>query len=450
MKKHEFYLKALVIGLLTSLTFACSETEQFPENALPAPISNEVTTNDPVVLTKSEAVALAVQQKGTYKITEDEALQNLDRFRVSDLGGEETGINITDVVLRKKPGTEKELYYEVVFESEKGAGFSLLSADERTDHILCYSEVGALSDTSFNKSLKFCLELVKLYIEEQTKEELAIDSLVLSARAKSINLAEIGTVNTKAMPYFDPNNPGSGGWTYARTDVTTTVSERLKTVTTAWHQRFPFNAYLPLLYPNTSDTTRAYAGCVMIAVAQIMAYHKKPFSNYITTAMWPTMISNYSTSVDLKNLIHDLFNNMVISYNASGSSSTQTRARNFLNSNGYTAGPIIDYSYNNVWNALTYGPTYISGGQAVGDGHAWVVDGARTTNTVSADVYQCLYNGNIYENTLQNYSISSKIVKYNWGGWNANHNTWFNDNAFVWDATGGNYNINVKIIGSIQ
>ncbi|MDR0749711.1 MAG: hypothetical protein LBF62_09085 [Tannerellaceae bacterium] len=39
------------------------------------------------------------------------------------------------------------------FESDKGTGFSILPAGERTDDILCYSEAGAISDTTFNKSL---------------------------------------------------------------------------------------------------------------------------------------------------------------------------------------------------------------------------------------------------------------------------------------------------------
>ena len=67
------------------------------------------------------------------------------------------------------------MYYEFVLESDKGTGFSIVSADERIPEMLCYSEVGAISDTSFNKSLKFCLELLDLYVEDQTKDELAIE-----------------------------------------------------------------------------------------------------------------------------------------------------------------------------------------------------------------------------------------------------------------------------------
>ena len=64
---------------------------------------------------------------------------------------------------------------------------------------------GSISDTSFNKSLKYCLELVELYVEEQTQKELDIESLASSANQK-IKAANKGKVITKALPPFDPDD----------------------------------------------------------------------------------------------------------------------------------------------------------------------------------------------------------------------------------------------------
>ena len=192
-------------------------------------------------------------------------------------------------------------------------------------------------------------------MEGQTQKELDIESLASSANQK-IKAANKGKVITKALPPFDPDDPNSP-WSYDRTDVKNEVTERIKQVHAGWHQGSPFNDLLPLLPPDY--TQRAYTGCAMVAVSQIMAYHQKPYSNYITAAMWPTMIANLDTSVELKRLMLDLFNTMNTGYDATGTSSNISKARDFLNNNGYTAGSAQDYTFDRAWRALSYGPTYI-------------------------------------------------------------------------------------------
>jgi hypothetical protein len=96
MKKNGSCLNALAIGLMLALAFSCSETEPFVKGETPASGKNEAEQSVPVpVLTKSEAVALTVQQKGTYDILESEAIQNLNRFHVSALDYAETGTGTT-------------------------------------------------------------------------------------------------------------------------------------------------------------------------------------------------------------------------------------------------------------------------------------------------------------------------------------------------------------------
>ncbi|MDR0750472.1 MAG: hypothetical protein LBF62_13015 [Tannerellaceae bacterium] len=109
MNRNIFCLSLFAVGMMAMPASGCSETGQFMEDGLPASVTNEAEPGEsaPVALTKSEAVALAVQQKGTCKITEDEALQNLNRFHVSSFDSEETGISVTDVVLKTNPDTGK-------------------------------------------------------------------------------------------------------------------------------------------------------------------------------------------------------------------------------------------------------------------------------------------------------------------------------------------------------
>ena len=132
------------------------------------------TYQDFVPLTKSEHIALVVQEKGTYKISKEEALISFDRFAASNSENKTSDVQVKSITLRTSPKTGKDIYFEVIFENEKGTGFALLSADERLDEVLCYTEVGSISDTSFNKSLKFCLDIIDLYAEVLTEEEIDI------------------------------------------------------------------------------------------------------------------------------------------------------------------------------------------------------------------------------------------------------------------------------------
>lgn len=393
------------------------------------------------------------KKKGTYKISENEAIQNLNHFSNFDSNGKGRNIRLTHIALKKNPKTGKEMYYEVTFESEKGTGFSILSADERVDELLCYSETGSISDTTFNQSLKFCLELLDLYVEQEISKELDIEALTLSARKKFIaseDLTDPTNIQTKAIPPFNPDDPNSP-WYPGRSEKKESVSERLKFVPGGWHQGSPFNDYLPYI---SGTTTRAHTGCGIIAVAQILSYHKKPFRNYITTAMWPSMIANPDGSAPLKNLILDIFNDMHTKYDATGTTTTISKARDFLSNNGFNVGSAVSYSFDKAWDALNYGPTYIRGTRTTATGgtagHAWVLDGIRTTTTQLTEIYYCDYNGRIIEHNAGTTTYTTRMVNYDWGVTVSSDNKWFNSGIFERPSNGYNYNRSVELISYIR
>lgn len=442
MKTTKTLLNTIIISATLIIMTGCSQSEDLIDAGAQA--SNTATNNDKeLVLTASEQIALSVKQKGSYDISEKEAKKNFESYAKTI--HKEKAVKVKALSLKKNKKNGKNLYYEVIFENDKGTGFSLLSADERVDKLLCYSENGSISDTSFNKSLKYCLELVDLYVEEQTQNELDIEGLAASANQKK-QATNRGKIITKALPLFDPDDPNSP-WSYDRTDVKNEVTERIKQVHAGWHQGSPFNDLLPLLPPNY--TQRAYTGCAMVAVSQIMAYHQKPYSNYITAAMWPTMINNRYTSVELKRLMLDLFNTMNIGYDENGTNSTISKARDFLNNNGYTAGSTQDYTFDRAWNALNYGPTMISGTNANGKGHGWIIDGVRNTRTTSTDIYTITYNGRVFEASSTSSITSFQTVRYDWGGNSPSDNTWFNSGIFTPSSDTSPYNQNVRMISYV-
>ena len=219
MKATNTLLSTIIIGVTLIIMTGCSQGEDLIDAGTQA--LNAATNNDKeLVLTASEQIALSVKQKGSYDISEKEAKKNFESYAKTI--HKEKAVKVKALSLKKNKKNGRNLYYEVIFENDKGTGFSLLSADERVDKLLCYSENGSISDTSFNKSLKYCLELVDLYVEGQTQKELDIESLASSANQK-IKAANKGKVITKALPPFDPDDPNSP-WSYDRTDVKNEVT----------------------------------------------------------------------------------------------------------------------------------------------------------------------------------------------------------------------------------
>lgn len=447
MKFNRILFFVIAATLIAVATFSCSKIESIPENEMEA----VGTASDELLpLTRSEVIALAVQKKGTYAIPESEALCMLKRYTASD--DNERAISVKSTVLKKNAKTGKDMYYVFVFESEKGTGFSLVSADERAPDLLCYSEKGAISDTSFNKSMKFCFELIDIYMDEQTKGELDVETLALSAKEKmkKIALLENQPITSRGIsaPIFDPNDPK---WIYDGGSIEEITEQRLKQIKGGWHQSWPFNNLLPYVAGIGTWNERAFAGCAMIAVTQIMSYHRKPFGNptYIITSDWQSMIDYPNSSAQLQSLIRDAFDNMNTGYDATGTSSNITKARNFLNNNGYTAGATSSYSFTGVWNALQWGPTFIRGSTSADEGHAWVVDGARKIQHYLYEYYHCIYVGKLFEYIDKTLIGTTNMVRYDWGwGPNPTINTWFNSNIFQVDTY--NFNVDVSIISSIK
>lgn len=150
----------------------------------------------------------------------------------------------------------------------------------------------------------------------------------------------------------------------------------------------------------------------------------------------------------------DIFNGMVTKYDQTGSTSNINKAREFLSNNGFVVGTVVNYNYDIVYDALNYGPTYISGTRIKADGttvgHAWVIDGVRTTITQYTEIYYCDYNGRIIEHTSGTTTLTTKQVKYDWGYLDTSDNIWFHNNIFKRPSNGYNYNQNVNIISYIR
>jgi len=461
--------------LAAFLMFSCSIDEQpldvdlgkefIPEYPEIFASSND-SVSSPHLLTNSEAIALRVQRKGTYKISESEALEKFNGFAESNTNVSKT-IFVKGIDLKKNSKTGKDMYYEIVFVNEKGTGFSLVSADERVPEVLCFIEKGSLCDTVSNKNLKFCLDLVEHYVEDKTKNELNIEFLSLTASeklqstvikkdvAKKENNGE-PSISKSAVPPFDPDV-----WTYEYSWWEQTYNECLKTVPVTWDQGAPYNALLPYI-AGTNPAQTANVGCGMIAVAHIMAYHKKGFPSYISNSDWNNIVNFpywtyyiYHDSIPDKTklLMLKLFEKMKYGIpTIKGTTCTTTTTLNCLKENGYTEGSFVSYNFATVQSALAFGPTIIFGDNITPsgkEGHAWVIDGYSIKKIYYYDHYSYFFGGKLWEIDDCSGIYTTNKVCYSWGTKYGNNNGWFNSGVFEYDNS-NNFNQNVYIINYIK
>lgn len=138
-------------------------------------------------------------------------------------------------------------------------------------------------------------------------------------------------------------------------------------VTTAWHQRSPYNIKINDVF-GTDNSRELPAGCVAIATGQIMAFHKFPGN-----IPWSNILGGDDTAVS--NFVYDVAQGVDTDYGYSGSGANINDAKSYLESKGYNVQK-VNHSTGITKASLTVGrPVYMRGEKSVGNGHAWVCDG---------------------------------------------------------------------------
>lgn len=196
---------------------------------------------------------------------------------------------------------------------------------------------------------------------------------------------------------------------------------------TQWSQDTPYNDLCPHQYP---------AGCVAIAMAQIMKYHKVP-----TAYNWNN-IPNKTATIDTQELIVDVGKAVDMDYGADGSSSNIDKAVKGFSSMGYNvirkehkSSDVIDELYKKRR------PVYMRGNRKefIGiswKGHAWVCEGIKSADlTVEYFVeYLIKINGEYIYSTaggptwatpVNSTGVGLESFYYNWGWGSEGGNGWY-------------------------
>lgn len=308
--------------------------------------------------------------------------------------------------------TGKASFYIVNYNE---GGFIIFSADNRTQPILAFSETGkfVVNENLYPDGLRFWISDAVQQIEDiQNSNIEQSESEKTSWEAEQIQ-------NTLYIV-----EPGDCP------DEIYTVGPLMST---AWDQTGVFNDALPYITCNGSPF-QVYAGCVPIAMAQVMRYHQYP-ANYNWSAMSPNDFTGTTANFinDIHNAIRAVYSGQpTYKCDGTGVGPDKNMGTVLKTQFVYTSADWSNYNYSPVVSNLDQGRPVILSGDNGTKGHMWVCDGYRKSTIYSEDC-----------------STGWGFLHFymNWG-WGGRYNGYYSFNNFNPDNT--HYNNNNKMIYNIK
>ncbi|MCG2419620.1 C10 family peptidase [Aequorivita sp. F47161] len=311
----------------------------------------------------------------------------------------------------------------------KNGGFVILAADNRSIPILAYSET-----ETFNLNAEFYSSGLVEWLSE-TKESIKY------LRENKIDQSLEAKKNWEDVNIFQKEPPGGG--------CENEFEQVDRLLSTSWNQGSGFNNYMPLKNCNPPlPNGRAWAGCVPVAIAQMMRYHQYP-TNYNWSNMPTNNMGNNTISSFIKD-IHDKINyyGSAVHYecDATGVNTDYNTAGLFRNFFGYSTASSADYNSNIIVNELRANrPVILQGGRNANwwifnnydDGHMWVCDGFKRSKI-------CIFDDN--GNPIG--AVHYLYYRMNWG-WGGEYNdAWYANNNF--NPSTYTFNFQKKMIYNIK
>lgn len=332
--------------------------------------------------------------------------------------GNEYSKRTTKSIEEIKNNNEKTAFYVINYNE---GGFVLLSADYRTPPILGFS-----FDNNFNIDENIFPDGLKYWVNDTKKQILDIqNSNIVQSEAEKIAWRQIqNALINKISSSKEPVETCS-----EQIDINT----RGPLLNSVWYQRGGFNVALSYItcygYP-----FQVYAGCVPIAMGQVMRYYQYP-SSY----NWSAMPLDYGTSTtanfikDIHNAITAVYGSTQPIYNcdATGVSSNLNMGIVLKTKFNYTSANLANFDENIVANNIAMNRPVILSGDNGSTGHMWVCDGYRTTSFKFADCTGVSYLSHFY---------------MNWG-WGPGYNGWYTTGSL--NSLNIQYNNNKKMIYNI-
>lgn len=458
--------------------FSCVKEPDFVENEKEATVVSDVVLSYGAKIDGEQALNIALKAPKLFgELTTKSVLKTISNSEL-----------VLDGLVTK--GQEADTLMYIINYAE--GGYVFIPTDNLDGEIVAYVEQGAfqMSDTTENKLQAFLVDAMMNYrravrtlaannennlengsdpadglLSKGATGEIGDNPGMTSALIRDYRGSACGNVLKKyrnAGNYGDPVLPpprealtASGmdyndeyyktqGCYMSLTYYDESTSSRSPLLTTSWWQYGPFNNNAPKI-----GDEHACAGCVAIAVTQIMAYYAYPerfpadIHNGVVTSLASLRNRKYSADFSILDgrtvatfvrtvgdLLGNKWNIYPIGTNASDSKVGSAFVRmgyptSLLNYLGY------NYDCGKSVNALNdRRPIYISG-SSVSGGHAWVMDGYKFMST-SSEQCTAYFDKNSTYNGKKRVSISSRTMRYfhhNFG-WHGQANGYYLDGVF--------------------
>lgn len=321
--------------------------------------------------------------------------------------------------ITKIPDENGEIVYYII--NYKNNGFIILSADRRINPVLAFSEssnfpmdLALYPDgiVDWLENTKNCIRDIRLKKVSQTSE--------LKEAWQPSSIQQVLN-NNEPIEEFPPNDG----------DCQNEIKIVGPLLTTSWNQVNGYNALVPLECGNE----KAPAGCVAIAMAQVMKYHRFP-----NTYNWDAMANHYATMETAK-LIRDIGNAVDMKYGCDGSGAKTKKevASSLVHDFGYSNAKYADYNYDMVKQQInSKQPVILRGGRKKGwwifgtyaDGHAWVCDGYKSVLIYDK---RCIGYGSLYLHMNWGWQREELNGWYSVSNWNPDNSTYNYGRGMVYD-----------------
>jgi len=364
-------------------------------------------------------------------------------------------------------------------------GYVLASDDLRVGIFLGMADEGSLDDEGLSGFYEILFEGIGNYVNciveeyESITEGEVEDAVARSAArsaARSTSVIQTASGSDGFSTESDNANKADGYYKHFEPSLIGVVGHIVVSyfwfngyyaiLPTEWRQLIPYDHVVTNLWNAKNGTNIFYsAGCVPVAIGQIMAFHKKPVSSTFTqnnldrptynytagngrTYNWNEMISTpKKTSIgdpgalDIAELMYEIGERVNATYNADKTGAwthdftdKDPDARDAFKDMGYTLNyNFMDYNTTNypiLKSSIQAGRPVLVSGYSDKGGHAWVIDAVRVMGYFE-DLYDT--NGN-YLWQISGPFISRESMFYDWVhcnlGWANTKNAWYPSGVF--------------------
>lgn len=386
---------------------------------------------------EKKEIVTSENAKITLDVAKKIAMQFMHKNSNSELrSGEDNKMLYTECFIEDND----TLMYLLNFEN----GFVLVSGSSVTNPVLGFADQNNLyeNDIKNNPDLSFWFEYVKGQIKE--------------------------TLNDTIIEYYDPlgweditDNSETRSGVGESGHVSGRVGEELCLIKTNWGQGPPFNNSTPNVGSDYSNGN-APAGCVAIAIGQILFYHKHMYRyNYD----WNKLGDPYNNPLEIGNFIRTIGDGVSMVYKKDGSYpkvltklNLYPGPKDYFEKIGYNVKS-SNFSLQEIASQIDKkNPVYISGYEDtdflnapnIFKGHAWVCDAyvkrklennsngrssggggnRRSRDSMSSDSGRS-EGSTSGRGTRTSSTVYIYYLHFNWG-WNGSHNGWFSDGKSRW------------------